>query len=77
MNRPASQPARVGSPLRSEQTTDGFQTGLYLFPAWEGAKHSTRHCSSKLLATTSKTNTCPVCELNAWAKPDAHIICGD
>jgi predicted SprT family Zn-dependent metalloprotease len=26
----------------------------------------------------SKTKyTCPVCELNAWAKPDAHLICGD
>jgi hypothetical protein len=21
--------------------------------------------------------TCPVCEMNAWAKPDAHLICGD
>jgi hypothetical protein len=26
----------------------------------------------------SKTKyTCPVCELNAWAKPEAHLICGD
>ena len=26
----------------------------------------------------SKTKyTCPVCDLNAWAKPDAHLICGD
>ena len=26
----------------------------------------------------SKTKyTCPLCELNAWAKPDAHLICGD
>jgi len=26
----------------------------------------------------SKTKyTCPACELNAWAKPDAHLVCGD
>jgi hypothetical protein len=26
----------------------------------------------------SKTKyTCPACGLNAWAKPDAHLICGD
>ena len=26
----------------------------------------------------SKTKyTCPVCEQNAWAKPDAHLACGD
>jgi predicted SprT family Zn-dependent metalloprotease len=26
----------------------------------------------------SKTKfTCPVCELNAWAKPDARLLCGD
>jgi predicted SprT family Zn-dependent metalloprotease len=26
----------------------------------------------------SKTKyTCPVCEMNAWAKPDARLICGD
>jgi hypothetical protein len=26
----------------------------------------------------SKTKyTCPGCELNAWAKPEAHLICGD
>ena len=26
----------------------------------------------------SKTKyTCPTCGLNAWAKPDAHLICGD
>jgi hypothetical protein len=26
----------------------------------------------------SKTKyTCPVCDLNAWAKPDAHLVCGD
>jgi hypothetical protein len=26
----------------------------------------------------SKTNyTCPACELNAWAKPDANLMCGD
>lgn len=26
----------------------------------------------------SKINyTCPECGLNAWAKPDAHLMCGD
>ena len=26
----------------------------------------------------SKTKyTCPVCGVNAWAKPDTHLICGD
>jgi hypothetical protein len=26
----------------------------------------------------SKTKyTCPLCDLNAWAKPDARLICGD
>lgn len=28
--------------------------------------------------TASKTKyTCPSCRLNAWAKPDAHLMCGD
>jgi hypothetical protein len=28
--------------------------------------------------TASKTKyTCPDCGLNAWAKPDAHLVCGD
>ena len=28
--------------------------------------------------TNSKTKyTCPNCELNAWAKPDVHLLCGD
>jgi predicted SprT family Zn-dependent metalloprotease len=28
--------------------------------------------------TASKTKyTCPLCEMNAWAKPNAHLICGD
>jgi hypothetical protein len=27
---------------------------------------------------SSKTKfTCPECGLNAWAKPDAHLICGE
>lgn len=28
--------------------------------------------------TKSKTKyTCPSCAMNAWAKPGAHIVCGD
>jgi transcription elongation factor Elf1 len=34
--------------------------------------------ASRRRKAASKTKyTCPVCGLNAWAKPDAHLICGD
>jgi hypothetical protein len=33
---------------------------------------------SRNASTHSKTKfTCPVCGLNAWAKPDAALICGN
>jgi hypothetical protein len=31
----------------------------------------------KTKAASKTKYTCPACELNAWAKPDAHLICGD
>jgi hypothetical protein len=34
------------------------------------------HARRKKAASKTKY-TCPVCEMNAWAKPDAHLICGD
>jgi hypothetical protein len=30
----------------------------------------------KKLASKTKY-TCPTCDLNAWAKPEAHLVCGD
>jgi hypothetical protein len=45
----------------------GFQLHWQSIPATEQARGK----------KSSKTKfTCPECGLNAWAKPDAHLICG-
>ena len=32
----------------------------------------------RLASPTSKTRyTCPTCELSAWSKPGANLVCGD
>jgi predicted SprT family Zn-dependent metalloprotease len=31
----------------------------------------------KTKAASKTKYTCPACGLNAWAKPDAHLLCGD
>jgi hypothetical protein len=46
----------------------GFQLHWQSIPATEQARGK----------KASKTKfTCPECGLNAWAKPDAHLICGE
>jgi hypothetical protein len=46
----------------------GFQLHWQSIPATEQARGK----------KSSKTKfTCPECGLNAWAKPDAHLICGE
>jgi hypothetical protein len=46
----------------------GFQLHWQSVPATEQARGK----------KSSKTKfTCPECGLNAWAKPDAHLICGE
>jgi hypothetical protein len=31
----------------------------------------------KVKAASKTKYTCPDCQQNAWAKPDAHLVCGD
>jgi hypothetical protein len=46
---------------------------LYHDRQGEGDAAKTR----KKKAASKTKYTCPLCELNAWAKPDARLICGD
>ena len=46
---------------------------LYLDRAGEGEGATAR----KAKAASNTNYTCPVCALNAWAKPEAHLICGE
>jgi SprT-like family len=46
-------------------------TILYHDRAGEG------EATRKKKAASKTKYTCPDCEQNAWAKPDAHLICGD
>lgn len=50
---------------------DGF-TVPYV-ELWDEAGKKTRR---KKAASKTKY-TCPECDLNAWAKPDAHLLCGE
>jgi len=38
---------------------------------------NTDDAAAKKKAASKTKYTCPTCEQNAWAKPDAHLVCGD
>jgi hypothetical protein len=43
---------------------------------WQSRETSTS--GAHVRSNRSKTKyTCPACNLNAWAKPDVHLLCGD
>ena len=47
----------------------------FLYHDRDGDEGATKTRKKK---AASKTKfTCPDCEQNAWAKPDAHLVCGD
>jgi predicted SprT family Zn-dependent metalloprotease len=51
------------------------KAGAILYHDRAGDEEATRTRRRK---AASKTKfTCPSCGLNAWAKPDAHLMCGD
>ena len=46
--------------------------------SWQARTLSGEAKKTKTRKAASKTKyTCPVCELNAWAKPGASLVCGD
>ncbi len=50
-----------------------YKRGLYV-ELWDDADAR----KSRKAKSASKTHyTCPSCELNAWAKPDVRLICGE
>jgi hypothetical protein len=64
--------AGVAMPCPFHSFLDQHTLGLYVDRAGDvdGEKRQPQ--------SASKTRyTCPACELNAWAKPDANLVCGD
>jgi predicted SprT family Zn-dependent metalloprotease len=41
------------------------------------AGHGDDTATRRKKAASKTRHTCPACGMNAWAKPDAHLICGD
>lgn len=60
---------------RFDQTCRELLTGG-ICVEWQSREVGTP--GTRARSNSSKTKyTCPACELNAWAKPDVHLLCGE
>ena len=50
---------------------------LLPWSSWEPDPAARRKIRKLALAKNKVKYTCPVCEANAWGKPELHLVCGD